>query len=44
MEVREVSGTIFRWGVVSGVVFGDGDISVKCDGVTGGLGADKTYK
>ena len=36
MEVREVSGAIFRWGVVSGVVFGDG--------VTGGLGANKTYK
>ena len=41
MEVREVSGAIFRWGVVSGVVFGDGDIS---DGVTGGLGTDKTYQ
>ena len=39
MEVWEVSGAIFRWDVVSGVVFGD--IS---DGVTGGLGADKTYK
>ena len=39
MKVWEVSGAIFRWDVVSGVVFGD-----TSDRVTGGLGTDKTYK